>query len=117
MSAYNYPLMRKVLEQIEAHPETHNQDHFYRFDGYGYGSEVSALMQGGGDIHACGTTACIAGWAHWFSAPPGTPFDTVAAAEALGIPFEESLNIFLDFDSVASIAKLRALIATEGQQS
>lgn len=46
-------LAQKILDQITAHPETHNQDTWV--DGF----------------NSCGTTYCIAGWAVALNALPG----------------------------------------------
>lgn len=46
-------LAQRILDQITAHPETHNQDTWSNENG------------------ACGTTYCIAGWAVALNAEPG----------------------------------------------
>lgn len=46
----NIPLLRKVLEQIDAHPELHDQG---SFDATAYDDRSNA----------CGTSHCVAGWA------------------------------------------------------
>jgi hypothetical protein len=110
----NVELAEKVLKQVTDHPETHDQAHW--------------MTRG----PACGTTACLAGWALRFSRPDAEVFwqdglrgvqvatevtvdgtawgISEAAAEVLGLDLEEADELFLTMDSSSSIDMLAARI-------
>lgn len=68
---YNVALLRKVLEQILHHPETHEQASWIKTVTLELpGSMAGAAQYAAGTRYfrhmqkvACGTTACVAGWA------------------------------------------------------
>jgi hypothetical protein len=65
----NVPLMRKILEQIEADPSLLIMDNWatdlsITSDATQY---VKALLTNRGLVNTCGTTRCIAGWAAEFT--------------------------------------------------
>lgn len=94
----NVGLAREILEQIEAHPEMHDQEFVERET-------------------ACGTTRCIAGWALYLRG--WGPMKTEqAAAELLGITCDRADSqswlgtdadaLFYEFDNDRAVRKLRA---------
>jgi hypothetical protein len=110
----NVELAEKVLKQVTDHPETHDQAHW--------------MTRG----LACGTTACLAGWALRFGRPDaellwqdgvggkqivievvvdGTTWGAdEAAAEVLGLDSEEADELFLSMNKDVSIDMLAAWI-------
>lgn len=104
----NYPLLRKTLEHIEAHPEEHNQMYW-------------------GEKTACGTTLCFAGHAVllagaepvWMTYGDSEAFymNTVtmngmdettefAATDLLGLTYEEGVTLFSDCTTLRDVQKV-----------
>lgn len=110
----NIELAEKVLQQVEQHPETHDQNHWMR-------------------RNSCGTTACLAGWTVSIAASDHEPdweedlvetgaeyaeevivpgrdvyrAISVLAAELLGMDFDDAFRMFHVMDARAAIGILR----------
>lgn len=80
LPAPNLPLLRKVLDHIDTHPEQWKQEVF-------------------GDPRAveCGTAMCVGGWAIEFTRPPDArccPWSEGTAQDALGLTDKERDDMF-----------------------
>jgi hypothetical protein len=114
----NYPLLRKTMEHIEAHPEEHDQDYW-------------------GLMTACGTVMCFAGHAAVFDgATPiwaQTPSDRYPemdavrgvdgpvrveqyAGRALGLTEKEADDLFWGADDIDDVRKIVAKFLAEEWQ-
>lgn len=73
----NLPLLRKILDHIDAHPEEHDQETWES---------------------ACGTTRCVAGWALHFDGQKVRADGSIPrrAREVLGLTVSESEALFFD---------------------
>lgn len=68
----NQELFTKIRDEIEAHPDTHNQDVW----------ESSSYP-------VCGTVRCTAGWALYFTHPEDrTIYDTIVRPEYVNLGFK-----------------------------
>lgn len=113
----NVALAKKVLTKVRKHPERHNQDEFVS----GLTQLDTKTMKG----TACGTTACLAGWAGVLAAPKGTRIDpnntTLMfpdgssmdieryATEQLDLTSDQAGALFYCFDNATAIKRLEYL--------
>jgi hypothetical protein len=75
----NLPLLRKVLDHIDAHPEEWHQ-----------------ANMGDEDDLKCGTPMCVAGWALAFTGCQSQHWTAWRAASALGLTDDEADDLFFN---------------------
>lgn len=136
MPERNFDLIEKVIEQVTTQPETHDQSFWIGID-WGESDFLRSAKETDRSyilevdkLNLCGTTACLAGWAHILSGGK-IYYDTraatflagnetgprqwssfpIAARKAMGLTGEEAEDIFYTTDDERAIQKLKAILA------
>lgn len=78
----NLPLLRKVLDHVDAHPKDWDQ----AFWGGG---------QTAGEVAKCGTSMCLSGWAQYLSGADRIGFGT-SGEQVLGLTDDEAEDLFVN---------------------
>src|SRR5687767_2281501 len=104
----NHERMLKIADVIEENPDHFNMAYFAAlqslkddegwFDGRIGPHDTRLLI--GANLHECGTTACIAGWAVWLWAADVNPQRTIddEAAELLDLDMDTADELFNNWD-------------------